>query len=97
MSQCYQFSQFASHLHGIMESHGITLDSREQTSFFHAFRDLQISRGCSFPALDLVEKIFEDVSELKIHINHLQACGHTSKKILQFRAWGILTLECLVP
>lgn len=39
MSQCYQFSQFASHLHGIMESHGITLDSREQTSFFHAFRD----------------------------------------------------------
>ena len=64
--------------------------------YFHAFRELQISRGCSFPVLDLVEKIFEDVSELKIHINHLQACGHTSKKILQFRAWDILMLECLV-
>lgn len=56
--------------------------------YFHAFREFQISRGCSFPALDLVEKIFEDVSELKIYINHLQACGHISLKNLAIYSMG---------
>lgn len=64
--------------------------------YFHAFRELQISRGCSFLVLDLVEKILKDVSELKIHINQLQACGHISKKFCNLGhviCWSALCLK----
>lgn len=36
--------------------------------YFHALGELDIFRGCPSPAWDLVENIFEDVSELKFHI-----------------------------
>jgi len=46
----------------------LLLNMHNLCCYFHALGELEIFRGCPFPGQDLVEKSFEDVSELKFHI-----------------------------